>query len=286
MEYAVQVHNLLKRYGDNEVLKGISFQIRKGEIFALLGSNGAGKTTTLECLEGVRKYEGGDICVSGVCGVQLQSSSLPKNMKAGEALKLFAKWRHGNIGKDDLERIGVSALLNMQYGNLSTGQKRRLHLALALLGSPDVIVLDEPTAGLDVEGRVQIHNEIRRLKSEGKTILLASHDMAEVEQLCDTIAILRQGKIVFTGTPDQMTQNTGNGFELKLQFSKGPDLTELSEEMYEEQGYYYVHTKDIGKTLKKILDLTEKQGVMICDVKTERADLEQRFLELTGEGIS
>ena len=198
MKDAIEVSGLKKSYGSNMVLRGLDFQIKQGEIFALLGVNGAGKTTTLECIEGLRKYDEGTIIVNGKTGIQLQSSSLPIHIKPMEAIKLFAKWNHTYIDDAMLKALGIKEMKESQYIELSTGQKRRLHLALALISNPDIIFLDEPTAGLDVEGRLSLHEEIRKLKSQGKTIVLASHDMAEVETLCDRIAILNSGKIVFS----------------------------------------------------------------------------------------
>lgn len=184
MNRAIQVSGLRKSYGSHAVLKGLDLQIEKGEIFSLLGVNGAGKTTTLECIEGLRKYDSGTIIVNGKTGIQLQSSSLPAHIKPMEAVKLFAKWNRAKIDCSMLNALGIKEIEKKQYAQLSTGQKRRLHLALALISNPDIIFLDEPTAGLDVEGRLSLHEQIRKLKSQGKTIVLASHDMAEVETLC------------------------------------------------------------------------------------------------------
>lgn len=147
MKYAIEVSGLKKSYGSNIVIKDIDFQIEKGEIFALLGSNGAGKTTALECIEGLRKYDGGTIVVNGKMGIQLQSSSLPAHIKPMEAIKLFAKWNHTKIDDDMLKALEIKEIEKLQYLQLSTGQKRRLHLTLALIGNPDIIFLDEPTAG-------------------------------------------------------------------------------------------------------------------------------------------
>ena len=194
MKYAIQISGLRKNYGSTEVLKGIDFQVKKGEIFGILGVNGAGKTTTLECIEGFRGYDSGEIRVDGKIGIQLQSASLPAYIKAGEAVRLFAKWNHAKPEPARLSALGISELEKRRYMELSTGQKRRLHLALALTGDPDILFLDEPTAGLDVEGRVCLHKEIFRLKEQGRTIVMASHDMTEVENLCSRIAILNGGK--------------------------------------------------------------------------------------------
>ena len=166
---AINVNELRKNYGTCEVLKGIEFKVKKGEIFALLGINGAGKTTTLEIIEGLRKYDSGTITVNGKIGIQLQSSSLPAHIKAIEAIKLFAKWNKEKIDYEMLKKLGIKEIEKKQYFELSTGQKRRLNLALALVGNPDIIFLDEPTAGLDVEGRLSLHEQIKCLKSEGKT---------------------------------------------------------------------------------------------------------------------
>ena len=156
MKDAIQVRGLKKSYGNKMVLRGLDFQIEKGEVFALLGVNGAGKTTTLECIEGLRKYDSGTIMVNGKMGIQLQSSSLPSHIKPMEAVKLFAKWNNTEIDYDMLNALGIREIEKSQYIQLSTGQKRRLHLALALIGNPDIIFLDEPTAGLDVEGRLSL----------------------------------------------------------------------------------------------------------------------------------
>lgn len=151
MNSIIEVNNLVKKYGDNTVIDNISFNVNKGEIFALLGANGAGKTTTLECIEKLRSYNSGTITVNGSIGVQLQSSSLPSNITVIEAFKLFSMWNKVNEDLELLNTFGLKDLKNKQYTSLSTGQKRRLHLALALIGNPDIIFLDEPTAGVDVE---------------------------------------------------------------------------------------------------------------------------------------
>ena len=137
-------------------------------------------------------------------GIQLQSASLPQHIRALEAVKLFSKWNKTALDQTMLDALGIYELAKKQYYQLSTGQKRRLHLALALTRDPDILFLDEPTAGLDVEGQLSLHAQIRRLKAIGKTIILASHDMTEVESLCDRIAILSGGKIAFIGTVKQL----------------------------------------------------------------------------------
>ena len=214
---AIEIKDLKKSYGDTPVLKGINLAVREGEIFALLGVNGAGKTTTLECIEGLRAYDSGTITVNGKIGIQLQSSALQAHIKPTEAVKLFSKWNKAEPDSGMLKALGIPELSKKKYADLSTGQKRRLHLALALIGNPDIIFLDEPTAGLDVEGRVSLHEQIRALKAQGKTIILASHDMAEVEDLCDRIAVLREGNIAFVGTVEEFTAVEGKADRVSLE---------------------------------------------------------------------
>ena len=153
MSCAIRVEGLQKSYAGRAVLKGLTFTVEQGEIFALLGVNGAGKTTALECIEGLRRQDGGSAVVWGKAGIQLQSASLPAHIRPMEAVALFAKWNGTKPDAAMLDALGIGGMKKTQYGALSTGQKRRLHLALALTGRPDVVFLDEPTAGLDVEGR-------------------------------------------------------------------------------------------------------------------------------------
>ncbi|NLK27678.1 MAG: ABC transporter ATP-binding protein [Clostridiales bacterium] len=286
MSTAVEVSKLVKKYGNNTVIPGLTFSVKQGEIFALLGANGAGKTTTLECIEGIRTYNGGDIRVNGRLGVQLQSSSLIENITAMEAYKLFCLWNKAKVDKEILQSFGIMEFRNKQYRMLSTGQKRRLHLAIALINDPDIVILDEPTAGLDVEGRVSLHNEIRKIRDSGKTILMASHDMAEVESLCDRIAILKEGKLAFLGSADELTgQHFGesritiharNPFpQVKLVYSKADEL---------EKNHFTVTTTELADALYELLTLLKEMDNEVLDIKIERASLEERFIEIAKEG--
>lgn len=265
MKQAIQVFQLQKSYGDNEVIKGLSFEVEKGEIFGILGVNGAGKTTLLECIEGFRRYQRGTVKVGGTIGVQLQSASLPAYIQAGEAVQLFARWKKARIDDRTLSRLGIDALMEQRYAALSTGQKRRLHLALALLGDPDVLFLDEPTAGLDVEGRISLHAQIRRLKEKGTTIVLASHDMAEVEALCSRIAILHRGRLAFVGTTEALAQKVGKRYSIKISTARGEDSYEAD---------------DIADSLLRILTAYRKTHTAIEDIKVDRGTLEQHFIQL------
>ena len=265
MKQAIQIHELKKSYGNHMILKGINLQIKKGEIFAVLGVNGAGKTTMLECIEGLRKYDSGTITVNGKMGIQLQSSSLPSHIKPIEALKLFAKWNKTKIDDVILYDLNIKEMEKKQYLQLSTGQKRRLHLALALISDPDIIFLDEPTAGLDVEGRQSLHKQIRSLKQRGKTILLASHDMAEVETLCDRIAILHKGTIVFCGTTSELIDQVGRKYFIHIKTQQGDDTFET------------IHIED---TLISLLNELKQKKLHVLDIKVECGTLEQHFMEI------
>lgn len=265
MNCAIEVKNLRKSYNGRQVLKGLSFTVERGEIFALLGVNGAGKTTALECMEGLRRYDGGTINVQGKAGIQLQSASLQSCIRAMEAVKLFAAWNKTEPDKAMLEALGIEELAKKKYKDLSTGQKRRLHLALALIGNPDVVFLDEPTAGLDVEGRFALHEQIRRLKTQGKTIVLASHDMAEVETLCDRIAILKNGNIAFTGTVDDLVKTVGRRHTVYIK-------TSLGEETYD--------TENISQTVLPLLTKYQTMGIEVLDLRADRGTLERHFINI------
>lgn len=282
MNSKVKVSNLQKKYNNNTVLKGISFDVDDGTIFALLGTNGAGKTTTLECMEGILKHSSDQIYINGKIGVQLQSSSLPEGIKAIEALKLFAMWNSTIVDIGLIDRLGLTGILKKQYKVMSTGQKRRLHLALAMTGDPDVIFLDEPTAGLDVEGRVALHEEIKRLKNHGKTIIIASHDMAEVESLCDKLAILKDGEIAFLGTVDELKSNVKNIYTIKLNLSYQIILDECLTCCYKGkiQDYYIFESNEVGDGLLELLTIIKNQNIDVYDIKIEHSSLEECFIDI------
>lgn len=270
MSHAIQVDSLMKSYGSHAVLKGLSFDVMRGEIFALLGVNGAGKTTTLECIEDLRRHDGGKIMVNGKRGIQLQSSSLPAHIKPLEAVRLFAKWNKTKIDASMLTSLGLDELAKKQYVQMSAGQKRRLHLALALISDPDIIFLDEPTAGLDVEGRISLHEQIRRLKAAGKTIILASHDMAEVEALCDRIAILNQGDIIFLGTVAELSERFGRVYTIHIKTAQG-------EESFE--------SDNIGDYLLTKLTDYKQRDIEVLDIQVDKGSLEQHFMQIArGKG--
>ncbi len=267
MNNAIQIRGLKKSYGNHAVLKGLDFQVPQGEIFALLGVNGAGKTTALECMEGLRSYDSGEILVNGKVGIQLQSASLPEHIKAAEAVRLFAKWRRTPLAKirPGTDALGIGEIAQKQYFQLSAGQKRRLHLALALIGDPDILFLDEPAAGLDVEGRTALHEQIRKLKGRGKTILLASHDMTEVESLCDRIAILAGGVIAFTGAAGELKEKVGTFYKITVRTREGTEV---------------FSTDRVEESLSALFTRYREKGTVISDLRVDRGSLEEHFLKI------
>jgi ABC-2 type transport system ATP-binding protein len=280
---------------------GISFEVQRGEIFGLLGPNGAGKTSTLESLEGLRAPDGGSLQVMGVdptresrklrnlIGVQLQTSGLPDSMRVGEAMRFFAAY-HGVAPRYHLlERLGLSEKMSAQYHMLSTGLQRRLALALALAHNPPVVFLDEPTAGLDVPSRNELHDLMRELQTDGTTIILATHDMAEAEKMADRVAILLRGRIAATGTPRELTA-TGAGLTKVSIRTEGTSLSEpsltvpaVSQQAFKDD-YAIYYSTDPGPTVSAIIAHIQAQGDTLIDLRVERPSLEERFLEITSTG--
>jgi len=295
MSVALKVENLKKSYGSIEVLKGISFQVNEGEIFGLLGANGAGKSTTLECIEGVKSYNSGLIEVFGksitnnkdlhkLLGVQLQSTSLQSNITVYESMKFYCNWQKIKVRTDLLDKFGLETLYNKQYCHLSIGQKRRLHLALAICNSPKILILDEPTAGLDVQGRIELHQEIRLLKGSGVTIILASHDMAEVEMLCDRIAIVVKGEVKFSGSSEEMTSEGNKDKKIKIRTTDNHvfNIKEFKHSKIEgrRSDYITLLSGDIERSLSEILDIINTHNDKILDLNIEGLSLEERFVEV------
>ncbi len=296
MTSALKITDLKKSYGNVEVLKGLSFQVEEGEIFGLLGGNGAGKSTTLECIEGVKSYDHGSIEVFGeniadnkdyhnILGVQLQCTALQTNITVFEAMKFHCLWQGIEVRKDLLDDFGLKLLYEKQYGQLSIGQKRRLHLALSISNNPKILILDEPTAGLDVQGRVELHDAIRTLKKNGVTIILASHDMAEIEMLCDRIAIVVHGEIKFIGTQDEILAEGNNDKRIKIKTADKQiynfEAFKHSRSCGENEDYMTLVSSDIGKSLKEILEQVEAHNDKIIDLNIEGLSLEEKFVEVT-----
>lgn len=260
------VSDLKKTYGDKQVLCGIDFHVEDGEIVALLGANGAGKTTTLECIEGVRNPDSGSVRVEGRFSAQLQSGSLPDYVRGAEILELFSRRPEKPSPQDLVGRLRLDGLLSQQYRQMSVGQKRRLHLALALLPNPDLLLLDEPTAGLDVEGRTDIHREITALRDRGKAVLMATHDLGEVREICDRIIMLRDGTVAFDGTPQQFADNAAVPAVVYIRTSQGSEV---------------LSAENVAAALIEALGRCQQQNLPVLDVRVERGTMEEQFIRLS-----
>ncbi len=297
----IEVRDFRKTYGDLVAVDGISFDVKQGEIFGLLGPNGAGKTSTLESLEGLRSPDGGSLRVAGidpareprklrnVIGVQLQSGGLPESITPDEAMKIFCAYHDVAPRFDLLERLGLNEKRNAQFFELSSGLQRRLALALAVAHNPQMLFLDEPTAGLDVASRVELHNLMRELQANGTTIMLATHDMAEAEEMSDRVAILLTGKIVTIGTPMEITATGAGLTKVSVRTQGGtvisPDLhfPAVSQQLVKDD-YAIFFSTDIGPTVSAIIAHIEAQEDTLIDLRVERPSLEDRFLEITTTG--
>jgi len=297
----VQVKNLRKTYGKSVAVENISFDIHAGEIFGLLGPNGAGKTSTLECLEGLRQPDQGLLRVAGIdpasgsrrlrniIGVQLQSAGLPESFTPDEAMRFMCAYHEVAPRFDLLERLGLHDRRTTQFYELSAGQQRRLILALAIAHDPRVVFLDEPTAGLDVASRAELHALMRELKTKGTTIILATHDMAEAEEMADRVAILLQGKIAATGTPMEITAAGAGLTKVSVRTQKGclaaPGLVlpAVCQVTINEE-YTILFSTDIGPTLSAIIAFIQAESDTLLDLRVERPSLEDRFLEITQPG--
>jgi len=271
---AIEVTDLRKSYGTNEVLRGISFSIAEGEVFGLLGPNGAGKTTTVEILEGYRSHDAGSVSVLGIdprrataawrerVGVVLQSSSLYPNLSVRESIAHFAGYYAEPRPVDDVvEIIGLAEKRDARVRTLSGGQQRRLDLGLALVGDPELIFLDEPTTGFDPSARRAAWETIRGLRSLGKTILLTTHYLDEAAQLADRVAVLANGEIVTIGSPAELTSVRP---EATIRYRRGGEDVVLT-------------TEEPGRVLH---DLYEAEGEPE-GLEVRRASLEEIYLELT-----
>ncbi|OKJ98526.1 ABC transporter ATP-binding protein [Amycolatopsis sp. CB00013] len=218
----IEVTNLRKTYGEHVAVDDVSFHVEQGEIFGILGTNGAGKTTTVECLQGLRTPDSGTMSVLGLdpgkdhaalrqrLGSQLQESRLPDKIKVHEALDLYASFYANPADTGDLlAKLGLTGQRDKYFGKLSGGQKQRVSIALALVGRPEVAVLDELTTGLDPHARRDTWKLVEAVRDTGVTVLLVTHFMDEAERLCDRLAIFDAGRVVATGTPDELRDRAG-----------------------------------------------------------------------------
>jgi ABC-2 type transport system ATP-binding protein len=299
----LQVENLVKRYGDLEAVRGVSFSVEEGEVFGLLGPNGAGKTSTIEVLEGLRVADGGRVSVCGFdplknptelkheIGAALQSTSLPDKLRVSEALRLFSSfYKRGRKPEELLKRFGLEEKRNAFYSQLSGGQKQRLALALALVNDPKVLFLDEPTAGLDPQVRREIYDIIEELKREKKTIVLTTHYIEEAERLCDRVAIVDHGKVIVEGTPRELKQASANTSRVEVRLAKAASNGTLKSldgvvDARELGGAYVLHCQRTAPAIVALVKHLEAEGNELVSLEIATPSLEDVFIELTGRRL-
>jgi ABC-2 type transport system ATP-binding protein len=300
---AITVERLVRRYGERNVVDGLSFEVRRGEVFALLGPNGAGKTTTVEIMEGYRVASGGSVRVLGLdpiadaqllkprIGVMLQDGGVANAVRPLEALELFASFYARPADPHDLLKlVGLEDAARTRYRALSGGQKQRLSLAMALVGRPELVFLDEPTAGMDPQARRATWEIVRSLKRAGVTVLLTTHFMEEAEQLADRVAIVDHGHLVALDAPAALGQAGGPPDELR--FRAGPGLpveglagrAGLSEIREVRPGEYVADGQIDPVTVAALTAWLAERGALLAELRVGRQSLEEVFLRLTGEG--
>ncbi len=298
MPAVIEVQHLHKSYGSTVAVDDVSFTVQRGEIFGILGRNGAGKTTTVECIEGLRTPGQGTIRVLGLdprrdrdeltqrVGVQLQHSELPERLRVAEAVKLYSSfYRNPADWRALLDLLGLAGQQATRYGQLSGGQQQRLSIALALLGSPEVAVLDELTTGLDPQARRDTWRLIEGIRDRGVTIVLVTHFMAEAERLCDRVALIDKGRVVALDTPAGLTERSRP--EQRIQFRPSvpfgdqlltslPDVTSV------------IHRGDVvvvtgtGNVLSAVTSVLARSQIVAGQLRLEQASLEDAFVALTG----
>ena len=298
MGSVIEVNNLRKRYGSHVAIADMSFQVRQGEIFGLLGRNGAGKTTMLECLQGLRRPDGGRVRVLGLdpqrhnqqlrrrIGCQLQETALPDRLKVWEALDLFASLAPGGSDWQVLiDQWGLADKQKASFASLSGGQRQRLFVALALVNDPEVVFLDELTQGLDPAARRIAWGLIRAIRQRGATVVLVTHYMDEAEQLCDRIAVVDGGRVVATDTPQGLIARFGGPIRISFT-ADGHDLEFLQGVAHVQavrRRGQRVEAEGTGPVLALVAAELVARSLVPADLRVEQATLEDVFLRLTDQ---
>jgi len=297
MGAVISVEHLAKRYGPAVAVDDVSFEVEEGEIFGLLGPNGAGKTTTVECLQGLRHPDGGAIRVLGLdpraddrelrrrIGSQLQEAALPHRVRVWEALDLFASLVPG--GRDWrvlMDQWGLAGKRNAAFSNLSGGQRQRLFVALALVGDPEVVFLDEMTTGLDPAARRVAWDLIREIRDRGTTVVLVTHFMDEADRLCDRVGVMANGRIVALGTPQGLVNQ--HAPEMRVVFNtEVRDLRWLEEVPCVRSVAHWgtrVEVEGVDPVLPLVAAALVNHGITPSGLRVEQPTLEDVFLRLTG----
>lgn len=297
----LSVRDLRKSYGPVAAARGVSFDVAPGEIFGLLGLNGAGKTTVIECLLGLREPDAGSVRLGDIdvrrspqaarrhFGAQLQFASLQDQITPRQALDLFASFYPAAVPPADLlARFQLTGKADAPFASLSGGQRQRLFLALAVVNDPSVLVLDEPTAGLDPQSRRELHILIRELRASGRAVLLSTHYLEEAHQLCDRVGILHDGRLLATAAPADLIARASARPRLVFrtavtvpaaELSGLPGVTAVRPEANET---CVLSTNDAARTAAALTHLLAQAGNELLDLRMQRPSLEDAFLELTG----
>ena len=292
----IEVGNLQKRYGETVAVADVSFAVERGEIFGILGPNGAGKTTTVESIAGLRHPDAGRMEVLGrapgdpelrrLMGVQLQESELPEKMTVREALELYSAFYPEPADWRQLAReLGLEDKLTVRYAKLSGGQKQRLSIALALIGNPQIAILDELTTGLDPQARRDTWDLIESIRDRGVTVLLVTHFMEEAERLCDRVAVIDRGRVVALDTPTGLIARVST--EQRIRFRPSADLddallTGLPEVREVRRHGHTIEVVGTGNVLHAVTSLLAARQIIAADLRVEQASLDDAFVQLTG----
>jgi ABC-2 type transport system ATP-binding protein len=295
----IEVSGLHKEYGPKVAVDDVSFSVEAGEIFGILGPNGAGKTTTVECVTGLRKPDGGRISVLGLdpqrdhtelreqVGVQLQDGQLPDKIRVREALELYGSFYQQPADADELiTRLGLSNRRDASFDKLSGGQRQRLSVALALIGTPKVAVLDELTTGLDPAARREVWGLISDIRASGVTILLVTHFMEEAEKLCDRLAVIDHGRVIATDTPSGLAGRAGGEQYIRFTASAGLNEDELAKlpqvHSVRRDGDQFAVTGD-EEALQAVMGVLIQRGIIARHLRLDQASLDDAFVALTGK---
>jgi ABC-2 type transport system ATP-binding protein len=300
MAPVITVDHLRKSYGNTVAVDDLSFEVEPGEIFGVLGPNGAGKTTTVECVQGLRRADGGTLRVLGLdpatdagelrqrVGSQLQESSLPGRLRVGEALELFAAFARNPVDRDQLlTRWRLEDQCDQAFDSLSGGQRQRLFIALAFVNSPELVFLDELTQGLDPQARRATWDLINEIREGGTTVVLVTHFMDEAEHLCDRVAVVDRGKLIALDTPQGLID--GLGLRSVVRFTvHQPDVSWLERldavESLTRRGDA-VEIRGSGPVLALVAAELVAHGIAPLDLRVERPTVEDAFLALTGRAV-
>ncbi len=303
-EPVIQVENLVKYFGTIRAVDGVSFEVKRGEIFGLLGPNGAGKTTALETIEGLQKPTSGRTLVLGVdtqreaakvkehIGVQLQASAYFEQLTLREILELFGRFYPRCVKPEELLRkVGLLDKTNSTVGTLSGGQKQRFTIAAALVNDPEVVFLDEPTTGLDPQARRSLWEFIQHIHTEGRTVVLTTHYMEEAQSLCQRVAIMDLGKIVVMDTPTNLIHRLPTPYQIKLVSSVPLPLEDLGrlegvkEVAVGGDNTYLLTSTDASKSLSILFSWAHERGANLEHIEVIPSTLEDVFLTLTGKQL-